>query len=333
MKILIYLPRLLGPSILSVPFIRSLQDNFPASQISLITNEKFDPLFRTILPEYEQIPLPEIKDIPRVKSTSSRLKKMGFDVGVLLDDSFSSALIFYLARIHERWGYDREGRGFMLTKKMKVKATDPQLHLQDYYLNILNKLGLKISDKSPKIALPSNLLHQAREKLKETGINPEKPIIAIKSTSGYGRSRVWPVDHQIDLIRRLVSELKVQVLLLGSSSGQELGQKIKSEFNGQVIDLIGQLSLPEIPGLLAQTKVFLGNDSGLTHLANFLGIPVVALYGPTDPQICGPVLQPSTVLKKSVPCSPCSYKNCPYDHRCLKNITPEEVFKAITAYL
>lgn len=332
MKILVYLPRPLGAAVLSIPFLRALQDNFPAGQISLVTNEKFDPFFRTILPEYNQIPLPEIKDIPRLKTASSRLKKMGFDVGILLDDSFPSALLFYLARIPDRWGYDREGRGFMLTRRMSIKATDPQLHLKDYYLNILNKLGLKVEDKDSRLHLPEDCLSRASEKLKQAGLNLEKPIIAVKPGSSYGRARVWPVDHQVELIKKL-ADLSVQVILIGSAASQEVSQKISARLDGRVVDLSGQLSLQEIPGIIAKARIYLGNDSGLTHLANFLGVPVVGLYGPTDPQVCGPVRQPSVVLKKPVPCSPCSYKTCPYDHRCLNNITVEEVLQAISAYL
>jgi heptosyltransferase-2 len=332
MKILVYLPRPLGAAILAVPLLQLLKENFPASQISIVTNQKFDELFRIILPEYNQIPLPEIKDIPKLKIASSRIKKMDFDVGLLPEDSFASALLFYLARIPERWGYDHEGRGFMLTKRFAIKATDPQLHLKYYYLNILNKLGLKVEDRGLFFHLSEDYLAKTAERLKEVDLSLEKPIIAVKPGSSFGLARVWPIENQVQLINRF-STISAQVLLLGSPASQEISQKIAGQLDRQVVDLTGRLNLQEIPGVLAHSRVFLGNDSGLTHLANFLGIPVIGLYGPTDPQICGPVRQPSVVLKKPVPCAPCTYKTCPYDHRCLKNITVEEVFQAISTYL
>jgi heptosyltransferase-2 len=69
------------------------------------------------------------------------------------------------------------------------------------------------------------------------------------------------------------------------------------------------------------------------HMANALRVPVVAIFGPTDPKITGPFHQPSAVLKKDVPCWPCLYRSCPYDHRCMINISPEEAFQACAAFL
>jgi heptosyltransferase-2 len=332
MRILVYLPRPLGATILAIPFLQTLKENFPASQISVVTNDRFDELLRNILPEYNQIPLPEIKDIPKLKKTSSRIKKMDFDLGILLEDSFASALLFYLARIPERWGYDRENRGFMLTKRFGLKATDPQVHLKYYYLNILNKLGLKVEDRDFCLHLAQDNLAKADQKLSQAGLSLDKPIVSIKPGSSFGRARIWPAENQIKLIEKIAST-PAQVLLLGSLSSREISQSISSQLDRRVADLTGMLHLQEIPGVIARSRVFVGNDSGLTHLANFLGVPVVGLYGPTDPQICGPSRQPASILKKPVPCAPCTYKTCPYDHRCLKNITVEEVFQAVSNYL
>lgn len=317
---------------MAIPFLQSLQDNFPASQISIVTNEKFDELLRNIIPEYHQIPLPEIKDIPKLKRTSSRIKKMDFDLGILLEDTFASSLLFYLARIPERWGYDRENRGFMLTKRFSVKATDPQVHLKYYYLNMLNKLGLRVEDRDLCLRLTQHNLAEAAQKLSRAGLCLDKPIVSIKPGSSFGGARIWPVENQIKLIEKITST-SAQVLLLGSLSSQEISQSISGQLDRQVVDLTGMLRLREIPAVIARSRVFVGNDSGLTHLANFLGVPVVGLYGPTDPQICGPSRQPASVFKKHVPCAPCTYKTCPYDHRCLKNITVEEVFRAVSNYL
>ena len=69
------------------------------------------------------------------------------------------------------------------------------------------------------------------------------------------------------------------------------------------------------------------------HIANALGIPVLALFGPTDPKVTGPLEPPASVLKKNVPCWPCLYRTCPYDHRCMMNIEAAEVFEAGQKYL
>jgi len=332
MRILVDLPRNLGPAILAIPFLRSLRVNFPSANIYLLIEEGLSRLFSLLLPEYYQVIRPDLKDIPTLKTAASRLRKMDFDLGILLEDSFSSALLLYLARIPQRWGYDREGRGFMLTKKLRLKVVDPQLHLKDYYLNILKKLGLKIQDQPVKLELPTAYLRESEASLEAAGLDRAKPIIALKLGSSYGRSRIWPVDHQIELIK-ILQDNSCQVLLLGSEASGEISQQIRSRVDGNLVDFCGRLSLEDLPGYLVKCRLYLGNEGGLIHLANFLGLPVIGLYGPSDPNLCGPVQPPLTILKKQVPCAPCSYKNCPYDHRCLINISVAEVWAAISGFL
>jgi heptosyltransferase-2 len=332
MKILVYLPRSLGASILALPCLRSLQENFPAACISILPPEKYAQLFFTITPDYAVVNLPEFKEIAGLQKASSRLKKMNFELGLLLDESFASALLFYLARIPQRWGYDREGRGFMLSKRIGLKAADPQLHLKYHYLNILERLGLKVEDRPYHLNLPENCLRAGQTRLRQAGLDPESPIVLIKPGSSFGPARVWPLSYQVELVNKLGNN-SYQVVLLGSEASQDTSRKIMTQIDGRAADLSGNLSLDEAAGILALARVYLGNDSGLTLLANFLGIPVVGLYGPTDPHLCGPVQAPAVALKKSVPCSPCSYRSCPYDHRCLKNISVDEVLEAISAFL
>ncbi|MGD2246573.1 MAG: glycosyltransferase family 9 protein, partial [Candidatus Aminicenantes bacterium] len=79
--------------------------------------------------------------------------------------------------------------------------------------------------------------------------------------------------------------------------------------------------------------LFITNDSGPMHMANALKIPVVAVFGPTDPSVTGPYQEPAVVIKKNVPCWPCSYRACPFDHRCMRNISSEEVYEACQGFL
>ena len=220
----------------------------------------------------------------------------------------------------------------MLTRKFTVKATDPPTHLKDYYLNLLKKAGLRPKTDISRLTVSSHHLRQADKVLKNHGLTNDRPIIAISPGSSFGLARVWPIEHQTELIKRLSGE-GWQIILVGSARSRDISQAIISSLKSNIVDIVGQLELEEIPGILTRCQVFVGNDSGLTHLSNLLGLPVVALFGPTDPDTCGPVLPPVAILKKPVPCSPCSYKTCPYDHRCLNNIQPDEVYQAIKSYL
>ncbi|MCX8159524.1 MAG: lipopolysaccharide heptosyltransferase II [Candidatus Saccharicenans sp.] len=332
MKILVYLPRTLGASLLAFPCLKSLEQNFPAAEISILPSAAYADFFQNVSPGYKVIRLPDFKDIAGLKRASARLKKMNFDLGLLLDESFASALLFYLARIPQRWGYDREGRGFMLTKKSRLRATDPQLHLKHHYLQLPARLGLKVADQPLRLSLPDSYRKSAAGRLRHSGLNPERATVVIKPGSSFGPARIWPLDQQKELVRRLL-ESRLQVVLVGSSNGQAITRGLLEELGDRVVDFSGQLSLEETAGVIAGARVYLGNDCGLTHLANLLGTPVVGLYGPSDPHLCGPSQPPAAVLHKSAPCAPCSYRACPYDHRCLSNISAGEVYEVISSFL
>lgn len=332
MKILVFLPRTLGASLLAFSCLKSLEENFPAAEIAILPPPAYADFFHNLGPGYRVVRLPDFKDISGLKRASSRLKKMNFDLGLLLDESFASALLFYLARIPQRWGYDREGRGFMLTKRSHLRATDPQLHLKHHYLQLLETLGLKIVDRPLRLELPESYRQAALNRLKQAGLAPDLATVAIKPGSGFGPARVWPPSRQKELIQRLLDS-RLQVVLVGSRASRETSQAILDGLQGRLVDFSGQLSLEETAGVIAGARAFLGNDSGLTHLANLLGTPVVGLYGPTDPHISGPSQPPAVALHKPAPCAPCSYKACPYDHRCLLSISAGEVYEVITSFL
>ena len=97
--------------------------------------------------------------------------------------------------------------------------------------------------------------------------------------------------------------------------------------------LTGQTDLRRLASLISQSKLFVTNDSGPMHIANALGVPVIAIFGPTDPGTTGPFQDPAVVIKKDTVCWPCSYRDCPFDHRCMTAIAPEEIFAACQRFL
>jgi heptosyltransferase-2 len=94
------------------------------------------------------------------------------------------------------------------------------------------------------------------------------------------------------------------------------------------INLAGRTTLRRLLAVIAEASLFVTNDTGPMHMANALRVPIVAVFGPTEPKATAPFHPPAWVLKKDAPCWPCLYRKCPFDHRCMTSITPEDAFAA-----
>jgi heptosyltransferase-2 len=99
------------------------------------------------------------------------------------------------------------------------------------------------------------------------------------------------------------------------------------------IDLTGKTSINDLPALLSQCHLFIGNDSGAMHVAAAVGLPVVAVFGPTDPFGTAPVTPRCSILQEKPYCSPCFLRRCPTDHRCMTRVTPDAVEAATRQWI
>ena len=100
-----------------------------------------------------------------------------------------------------------------------------------------------------------------------------------------------------------------------------------------MFDLTGKTAIAEVPALLSQCHVFLGNDSGAMHVAAAVGLPVIAVFGPTNPHATSPVTPRCSIVQDKPYCSPCFLRRCPTDHRCMRNVTSAMVAAASIPWL
>ena len=333
MKIVIRAPNWIGDSIFAIPAIVSLCKNFPETQVWIAAREWVKDLFTSFNFIENIIPLPDQSNLKSLKVSVQRLKEYDFDVGVLLSNSFSSALLLYLAKIPQRWGYKKDGRGVLLTNGVSLNNQRNLFHQVHYYLNLISGLGLQTF--SPQLSFPvtQEERQQAKNLLASLNVNLEKRIIILNPGAFYGSSKRWPVLKYAELSKLYQDKYKANILIIGSPNEAGLAESIASHSVIKPFILTGKTNLRQLAALTSQADLFITNDSGPMHLANALKIPVVALFGPTDPRITGPFQEPSAIIKKDVPCWPCSYRECPFDHRCMMNIEPKEVFQVSQKFL
>jgi len=334
MKIVVRIPNWIGDVIFALPALESLKANYPRGEVWIAAHPWVKDLFLGTPYAGRVIAVADGHGPGALRAAAKNLQSHRFDIGLLLTNSLSSALLFSLARIPERWGYRRGGRGLFLTKRVLPGNPGHVRHMVLHYLQLLEGLGLRILPPEIRMSVSEEEKEAARNSVRAFGLDPGKQFALIAPGAAYGQAKRWPATKFAALAGRLREQKKLEVLVVGGAGDAPLAEEIASALDPPPPSLAGKTSLRQMLALISEAAVFISNDTGPVHMANALRVPVVAVFGPTDPRVTAPFHEPATVVKRDdIPCWPCSYRACPYDHRCLVQISAEEVFSAAAAYL
>lgn len=331
-RILIFNVNWLGDVLFSTAVIRNIRRNFPNSFLACIINSRCYPILKGN-PYLDEIIVFDEKD--RHKSILAKLefikflKAKRFDTVFLLHRSFTRAFICSLAGIPERIGYHTKKRDFLLTKKIIAPRLDT-LHRIDYYLNLIERAGLKAEDRYPEFFISEEDLKSIDNFLNKNSITKEDFLVAI-NPGGNWQPKRWPKDYWVVLSDRLISEFSAKVIITGSHNDILLAKDIKDLMKFRPIIASGIFNLKQLGALCKRLDLFITADTGPLHIANAVGTKkIIALFGPTSPNITGPYPGKNVIIvSKDVGCKiPCYVVDCS-DNRCMKAITPEEVIEKV----
>jgi lipopolysaccharide heptosyltransferase II len=262
----------------------------------------------------------------------AELRKEKFDVAVLLQNAFDAAWLAWRAGIPERIGYARDGRSPLLTKAIPVpKVGEIPPHESHYYHELLRRAGwIESAPVIPpiRVAVPGAAREAAEAVLRAAGARAGAWRCAIAPGATYGAAKCWPAERFAHLADRLISECDADVLFFGTPHETEIADRIRSHMKSPAISLVGKTSMRDLAALFASCSVFIGNDSGAMHVAAAAGLPVIGIFGSTDPAGTAPVTDQFTLIREPVSCSPCFLRKCPVDHRCMTGISVNSVFEA-----
>jgi len=278
------------------------------------------------------------------------LRVKQYDQGIVLPNSFKSALILWWANIPVRTGWRGEMRYFVLNDRRILDKIRYPLMVERFMAlglsahDILPKEypipELHISMKSQVAALAKhqlshiiNLEGQSLENVVEPqplkNLTPTLPILAICPGAEFGPAKRWPDDYYA-AVANIKLEAGWQVWIFGSEKDCAVAEHIMQLTNHRCVNLAGRTSLEEAIDLLSLATVVVSNDSGLMHIAAALKKPLIAVYGPTSPAFTPPLSVQAKVLFASVECQPCFERICPLKHhRCMFELRPERVLSAI----
>jgi heptosyltransferase II len=340
MKILVRATNWVGDAILALPALHAVRSRFAEAEISILARPYVADLYRDQQICNQLIPYDPAgahAGFSGRERLVAELRAQKFDIALLLQNAFDAAWLAWRAGIPERIGYARDGRGLLLTRAIPVpKRHEIPAHERFYYLELLRRAAW--IDSLPgvdfiSLTVPEEKRWNAEDFLRQAGARSGVLRIAIGAGASYGSAKCWPATRYAELVNRLQSQTDADVLLFGTAAEAAVSNAISGQLRHGRIDLTGNTAIADLPALLSQCHLFIGNDSGAMHVAAAVGLPVVAVFGPTDPCGTAPVTPRCSIVQEKPYCSPCFLRRCPTDHRCMRSITPDMVEAAAKTWL
>ena len=338
----------IGDVLFTTPLVRNIRESFPDAYIGYICNKRAQTVLQNN-PRINKLFIYERDDycalykgskiqfLKKFAAALREIKKENFDV--VFDFSlnrFSSLLMCFLG-IKKRIGFNYKNRSVFLNTKININGFEGK-HVAEYYLSLLERLGLTVRSREMEVFLTSEDQSWAKEILNKSKINPKDLLIGILPGGGTSwgpdaQYKRWPAEHYAELGDRIVEKFSAKIVLLGDASEDELGRTVATKMRRTPVNLVGQTTVGQSLALLAKCNLVIVNDGGPLHMAVAAGAKTISLFGPVDENVYGPFPREGhSVVTKRIACRPCyrHFRRASCDHfSCIRQIGIEEVFQQV----
>ena len=337
-RILVRSTNWLGDAVMTIPAIQAIARGRPDARITVLAPEKLADLFAVVPGVAEVLPMPRAAGVFAVAAAIRRAGR--FDAAVVLPNSLRSALEVWLAKVPRRVGYAGHWRRWLLNQivpeppdafKLAGIAPDTVLrtaparpHQSERYAHLAREIGAVDVATFGEPPAGGTAADVERGGWLRLGLCPG---------AEYGPTKRWLPERFAEAAKQVAGQRACQWVLLGVEKDLPLAAPIVEALGDRCENLIGKTTLAELIAALRGCHVLLTNDTGTMHLAAWLGVPTVAVFGSTDPRLTGPLAPPERVriLRHQVECSPCFLKQCPLDLRCMQAVGADEAARAVLA--
>ena len=332
-KYLIRIPNHLGDTIMAQPAVLAFLQSNQNETTALLMPNWAEPIYKHI-GNVKIIPLPSnrLHGLSAIFFQARLLRRYNIETGILLTPSFSSALAMFAGGIKNRYGQTGDSRKLFLNNCITLPKGDI-MHRGEKYKLLLEKAGeKKLEILPPSIKISDSQKNSRSELLEKNGIDRTDKYLVI-APQAVAESRRWGTDNYSELARRLIDNHKLKIVLVGTADQFQAGQKIALD-EKKIVNFCGKTDIEQAASVLAGALLFIGNDSGLAHLASAVDIPLLILSGADNPEETSPVSDKKIIIIKSnLNCISCVKNICPQKGkefmRCMKEITVDEVFDSI----
>lgn len=310
-KIVVRVPNWVGDAVMSLPFLASLRLNAPRCEIAALCRPNLAPLLAQAEGVDRVITLDESAGRSGWRAlwrNGAVLRPHQFQLGFCLPPSFGAAAMLWLAKIPRRVGHASDRRRFFLTDSIPYAPNGKRPHRSEGYLALLDLVwknpkldrGLRFVP-GPEATVQIDAIWAAQ------ALDPIIPLLGLAPGAAQP-NKLWAAERFAMLARRWIGEGGA-VVILGGTADRPVCELVAAQAGEKGIrNLAGAGDLPAVAEIIRRCGIFVGNDSGLVHLAAAVGTPTVVISGPGDPAEVAPFTSKAVTVKKPLFCSPC-YKN------------------------
>ena len=305
----------LGDAVMSIPAVEACKLGRPDLHITVLAPAKLAALWRRV---------PAVDEVIAIESGESPLAlgrrvKEEFDAAILFPNSLRSALEARALGVRHVIGYPGHQRRWLL-RRIPPFAPESGGHHADRFLKLAAFCGAPVGKDGASFT---------RAARKSGAI----PRIGVCPGAEYGPAKRWPAERFAAAMSEFQAKQPAEWILFGVAGDAPASEAIANNCPFAVTNRIGRTTLDQLMDELAGCDALLTNDTGTMHLAAFLGVPTVAIFGSTEPELTSPLGDFHQVLRHKVDCSPCFLRECPIDFRCMTRIEPAEAADALREVL
>ena len=334
-SIALFLPNWVGDVVMATPAIRAVREHFPDARLLAVCRPYVAATIEGA-PWFDDVVLFDRKG-PRDRrevAVIRRLRREHVDAAVLFPNSIRSAAVAALGRCRRRIGFDRYGRGVLLTDSLKPhrdtagqRVPSPVI---DDYNRLVTRLGVRNPGHRMELFTTADDNAAAERVWAELGLHRFSEVIGLNSSGAFGAAKLWPTDYFATLARSLVERRGCGVVVVcGPNERATAREIVRLAGCPEVVSLADHtVSLGLTKACVRRLDLFVTTDSGPRHFAAAFDRPVVSLFGPTFIEWTETYFPKGINLQKKVPCGPCQLRVCPLDHRCMRELTVAEVLAA-----
>lgn len=337
--ILVALPNWVGDVVMATAALHAIRARFPAAHIVHLMRRYVADVLRGTGFCDEQVYWPSKSEPQKAGGYPGlirQLRRSRFDAAALLTNSFRSALIARLAGARRRIGYSRDARGWLLTDRLKPPRRAGRfvpIPALDYYNDLARAMGCRAVEDRLRLATTAEDEAAIDRRLGRADV--DRPLVVLNAGANYGSAKCWPAEKYAVLSDEIVARYGARVVASFGPKEHDIAQRLAAAALRPIDILIDPpLGLGPLRALIRRCRLLITNDTGPRHFAAAFGVPVVTIFGSSDPAWTETRYERERIVKLDLDCQPCMARVCPLKHHdCMRHLEPSAVMQKVEACL